>query len=74
VKIDLQPVRAERDINPNADCTGRSIPSHAPRRIISTDPLQEYYETKSGTKFRLLGPGFSFEIVLVSHDYRVILM
>src|SRR6056297_3024075 len=71
VEIDLQPVRAERDLNPNVDLTSRSIPSHAPRRIISTDPLQEYYETKSGTECRSFRPGFSFEIVLVSHDYRV---
>ena len=71
VEKDRRPVWAEKDFNPNTDRTGRSISSHAPRRIISTDPLQEYYETKSGTKCRTLGPGFSFEIILVSHDYRV---
>ena len=74
VEIDRQPVRAERNLNPNVDFTGRSIPSHAPRRIISTDPLQEYYETKSGTGCRSFRPGFSFGIILVSHDYRVVLM
>ena len=73
VEIDLQPVRAERDFNPNVDRTGRSIPSHAPRRIISTDPLQRYYETKSGTRHGNLVPGFSFGTILVSHDYQVAL-
>ena len=68
VEIDLQPVRAERNLNPNVDLTGRSIPSHAPRRIISIDPLQRYYETKSGTGPRNFGPGFSFETILVSHN------
>ena len=74
VEIDLQPVRAERNLNPNVDFTGRSIPSHAPRRIISIDPLQRHYETKSGTEIRAFDPGFSFGTILVSHDYRVVLM
>ena len=68
---DRRPVWAEKDFNPTIDRTSRSISSHAPRRIISTDPLQEYYETKSGAKCRTLEPGFSFEIILVSHNYRV---
>lgn len=68
VEIDLQPVRAERNLNPNVDFTGRSIPSHAPRRIISTDPLQRYYETKSGTRLGNFRPGFSFGTILLSHN------
>ena len=71
VEIDRRLVWAEKDFNPNIDRTSRSISSHAPRRIISTDPLQEHYETRSGTKCRTFGPGFSFEIILVSHNYRV---
>jgi len=74
VEIDLQPVRAERNLNPTVDLTGRSIPSHAPHRIISTDPLQRYYETKSGTRHGNLVPGFSFGTILVSHNYRIVLM
>ena len=71
VERDRRPVWAEKDFNQTIDRTGRSILSHAPRRIISTDPLQEHYETRSGTKCRILRPGFSFEIILVSHNYRV---
>jgi len=71
VEIDPHPIKAERNLNPNVDFIGRSIPSHAPRRIISTDPLQEYYETKSGAKCRTFGPGFSFETILVSHNLRM---
>jgi len=74
VELDRQPVRAERNLNPNADLTSRSIPSHAPRRIISTDPLQRYYETKSGTRHGNLVPGFSFGTILLSHNYRIVLM
>jgi len=74
VEIDPHPIKAERNLNPNVDLTGRSIPSHAPRRIISTDPLQEYYETKSGTGLRNLCPGFSFKTILVSHNYRKVLI
>jgi len=68
VEIDPHPIKAERNLNPNVDFTGRSIPSHAPRRIVSTDPLQEYYETKSGIECRTFGPGFSFGTILLSHN------
>ena len=74
VERDRRPVWAEKDFNQTIDRTGRSIPSHAPRRIISTDPLQEHYETRSGTKCRTFGPGFSFEIILVSYDYPVVVV
>lgn len=48
VEIDSQPVKAERNLNPNVDFTGRSIPSHAPRRIIPTDPLRDTTKRNPG--------------------------
>ena len=69
--VDIGRVATVRHIMRRVQQNGRSISSHAPRRIISTDPLQENYETKSGTEFRAFAPGFSFGTILVSHDYRV---
>jgi len=61
VEIDLQPVRAERNLNPNVDLTGRSIPSHAPRRIISTDPLRDTTKRNPGSSVGTLAPDFRLE-------------